>query len=101
MIRLPPRSTRTGPLFPYTTLFRSDGRHAAVEALELRHAAAEYDHIGVQHVDDAGERPGELILVTAEASLGGGVAGGGARLDLRRVECFAGDRKSTRLNSSH
>src|SRR3546814_11960799 len=24
MIRLPPRSTRTAPLFPYTTLFRSD-----------------------------------------------------------------------------
>src|SRR3546814_10778559 len=25
MIRLPPRSTRTDTLFPYTTLFRSDG----------------------------------------------------------------------------
>src|SRR3546814_12040274 len=24
MIRQPPRSTRTGPLFPYTTLFRSE-----------------------------------------------------------------------------
>src|SRR3546814_3954567 len=26
MIRRPPRSTRTDPLFPYTTLFRSSGR---------------------------------------------------------------------------
>src|SRR3546814_11536349 len=26
MIRRPPRSTRTDPLFPYTTLFRSNGR---------------------------------------------------------------------------
>src|SRR3546814_1831848 len=26
MIRRPPRSTRTATLFPYTTLFRSDGR---------------------------------------------------------------------------
>src|SRR3546814_5518399 len=26
MIRLPPRSTRTDTLFPYTTLFRSDAR---------------------------------------------------------------------------
>src|SRR3546814_3699125 len=30
MIRRPPRSTRTDTLFPYTTLFRSDG-----EAIEL------------------------------------------------------------------
>src|SRR3546814_1509861 len=29
MIRRPPRSTRTDTLFPYTTLFRSDGRPAA------------------------------------------------------------------------
>src|SRR3546814_2751453 len=28
MIRPPPRSTRTDTLFPYTTLFRSRGRHA-------------------------------------------------------------------------
>src|SRR3546814_2322917 len=27
MIRRPPRSTRTDTLFPYTTLFRSRGRH--------------------------------------------------------------------------
>src|SRR3546814_3222103 len=27
MIRRPPRSTRTDTLFPYTTLFRSDGLH--------------------------------------------------------------------------
>src|SRR3546814_14288359 len=29
MIRRPPRSTRTDTLFPYTTLFRSFGGHAA------------------------------------------------------------------------
>src|SRR3546814_7903737 len=28
MIRRPPRSTRTDTLFPYTTLFRSQGRHS-------------------------------------------------------------------------
>src|SRR3546814_4767977 len=35
MIRRPPRSTRTDTLFPYTTLFRSRGRHfhLAVDAL--------------------------------------------------------------------
>src|SRR3546814_6397824 len=29
MIRRPPRSTRTDTLFPYTTLFRSQGSHGA------------------------------------------------------------------------
>src|SRR3546814_7288005 len=32
MIRRPPRSTRTDTLFPYTTLFRSDGAHRAHRA---------------------------------------------------------------------
>src|SRR3546814_7799552 len=47
MIRRPPRSTRTDPLFPYTTLFRSaiarrqvirshDGNEAAVDAFTAR-----------------------------------------------------------------
>src|SRR3546814_9195182 len=30
MIRLPPRSTRTDTLFPYTTLFRSTARHSRI-----------------------------------------------------------------------
>src|SRR3546814_8099035 len=32
MIRRPPRSTRTDPLFPYTTLFRSRQRHDSDKA---------------------------------------------------------------------
>src|SRR3546814_12269931 len=42
MIRRPPRSTRTDTLFPYTTLFRSEGRdHVVVDtkAAEWRAAA--------------------------------------------------------------
>src|SRR3546814_16375977 len=39
MIRLPPRSTRTDTLFPYTTLFRS---FDAVIDTELRKAGADY-----------------------------------------------------------
>src|SRR3546814_1586141 len=38
MIRLPPRSTRTDTLFPYTTLFRSD-RHRLHHRLDLRTTA--------------------------------------------------------------
>src|SRR3546814_1624000 len=33
MIRRPPRSTRTDTLFPYTTLFRSDGPHETVKQI--------------------------------------------------------------------
>src|SRR3546814_3210526 len=43
MIRRPPRSTRTDPLFPYTTLFRSvlSQQHRAVHGvLQLAHVAA-------------------------------------------------------------
>src|SRR3546814_13693428 len=34
MLRLPPRSTRTDTLFPYTTLFRSDEAVVFAKALE-------------------------------------------------------------------
>src|SRR3546814_12709710 len=37
MIRRPPRTTRTDPLFPYTTLFRS--QHQADEQVDLPEAA--------------------------------------------------------------
>src|SRR3712207_7055094 len=80
MIRRPPRST----LFPYTTLFRSPG-----DLLD----------------DDAGrDRVGALPTVGL-GDVGGVETGGGQRL-LRlgreaRVGVHLGDRKSTRLNSSH
>src|SRR3546814_10445084 len=35
MIRLPPRSTRTDTLFPYTTLFRSPTHHDVVAFAEF------------------------------------------------------------------
>src|SRR2546427_3042145 len=77
MIRRPPRST----LFPYTTLFRSllAGRIAARPSAgpdEQRTAAAlfaEVVHTG----------------------------GSGCRAPPRRPRSSSGDRKSTRLNSSH
>src|SRR3546814_8696105 len=37
MIRLPPRSTRTDTLFPYTTLFRSGAGHQSFVDLIGRH----------------------------------------------------------------
>src|SRR3712207_7615468 len=72
MIRRPPRS----PLFPYTTLFRSE--HAGDTARPEGHL----------------QRPGQRPR-----------AGGGGGADVapgrQRHADVTGDRKSTRLNSSH
>src|SRR3712207_6978732 len=75
MIRRPPRST----LFPYTTLFRS-AEAAAKPVGELRVVG---DRVGGN--DDPGAH--RLLAVRRE------------RRDARLGE--RGDRKSTRLNSSH
>src|SRR2546422_11598913 len=74
MIRRPPRST----LFPYTTLFRSQPGPTGQPDRRVRHsAAADPLHLGRERAGDA-EGYGRI----------------GGR-DAR------GDRKSTRLNSSH
>src|SRR5438874_10777427 len=77
MLRRPPRST----LFPYTTLFRSQA--------EVRRAATGRDHsVRVQHIQSASRRPDGDDTSTRGYDVGLGRASGG-------------DRKSTRLNSSH
>src|SRR3712207_7011624 len=82
MIRRPPRST----LFPYTTLFRSDGARRAGgfvrehgDSPRLPQRADDVDHSVVRQ--SVAEQT--LVVKTQEP-----------------VE-RAGDRKSTRLNSSH
>src|SRR2546427_5936910 len=72
MIRRPPRST----LFPYTTLFRSSH-----DPRRQRHRVARPASPRPRHPSRAGNAPFGGILA--------GAGGGG------------GDRKSTRLNSSH
>src|SRR3712207_7727627 len=77
MIRRPPRST----LFPYTTLFRS---HLASDRLEVGHRRGRRD-VDAGH---ARRQPGfdrDRRRLRRRADLGDAV----------------GDRKSTRLNSSH
>src|SRR3712207_8780358 len=84
MIRRPPRST----LFPYTTLFRSrDAEQVLLRALDAL-LDRERDLVGlaVADADDA-------VLVADHHQRGEGEAT--ATLD------HLGDRKSTRLNSSH
>src|SRR3712207_8106351 len=72
MIRRPPRST----LFPYTTLFRS---------------MVSKSYPGITQLFVAAQRPKGLVAITPGHVFG----------DLYRDVPYPGDRKSTRLNSSH
>src|SRR3546814_20427183 len=113
MIRRPPRSTRTDTLFPYTTLFRSAGAgglQGDAEDHVADHHLAERDHrypehrlrrVGVelaefpQRLRSAGQRPRHLVgdqrVQREQPDDDGEWQAAGA----------PGDRKSTRLNSSH
>src|SRR3712207_7604796 len=77
MIRRPPRST----LFPYTTLFRSEGFEVG-ELVEL-------------YIQDRSEASSPEKLKLLEGAAGVFFTGG----DQLRIS--SQDRKSTRLNSSH
>src|SRR2546422_6413167 len=81
MIRRPPRST----LFPYTTLFRSRGTPANLDLLAVGEPEASFPQRIVQHDADVFE-------LRIEIRLGG---------EVERHAHQLGDRKSTRLNSSH
>src|SRR5256885_10169461 len=74
MIRRPPRST----LFPYTTLFRS--HQTLVHGLYPGHRG-----VLVGRVDEIHARAGHVLVTVEEGA----------------PQLKAGDRKSTRLNSSH
>src|SRR3546814_7372222 len=101
MIRRPPRSTRTDTLFPYTTLFRSfravaraDHRAARARAFGVQALAFGLVEPGAQ---DA-ERLGLVLVLRFLVLLDDDEAGGQMGDAHRRI---GGDRKSTRLNSSH
>src|SRR3546814_1312448 len=124
MIRLPPRSTRTDTLFPFTTLFRSalpdplqlllDRLLAALFlALFLLHALGlAFKPFGVVALE--GNAPAAVQLQHPAHYIVQEVAVVGDENDVARIidqmlfkplHAFGvqmvGDRKSTRLNSSH
>src|SRR5207249_7440590 len=85
---LPPRST----LFPYTTLFRSMARIVRVRAAQEELAApGDHGEEVVEVVGDAACEAAHRLHLLGLAELLGQVA----------VGLLGGDRKSTRLNSSH
>src|SRR3546814_15079391 len=103
MIRRPPRSTRTDTLFPYTTLFRSDGADVGyftdwknqVPARNL--LPHEYTHSW----DGKFRRPAELWTPNYSVPM----RDSGLWVYEGQTQFWGyvlpADRKSTRLNSSH
>src|SRR3546814_14512936 len=100
MIRRPPRSNRTDTLFPYTALFRPIARYAVDLQLESRLVSID----GPAKVALFEQRRGDAVRRVEE------------RFDMihvvppqvapefiasSRLAAPSGDRKSTRLNSSH
>src|SRR3546814_17580796 len=97
MLRLPPRSTRTDTLFPYTTLFRSTadgakmGKTAAGAVWLNADQLKPYDYWQFwRNTQDADV--GRFLRLFTDLPLD----------EIARLEALPGiDRKSTRLNSSH
>src|SRR3546814_5117940 len=117
MIRRPPRATRTDTLFPYTTLFRSD---EAFDKARFETTALTDDLLAAYTaLRQAQPPPPEIEQEAQPVATPAPVAG--AALPLFRVAMETGvinpadsaamwvhgealqggDRKSTRLNSSH
>src|SRR3546814_1246798 len=108
MIRRPPRSTRTDTLFPYTTLFRSiDGLVHTGRALGMpgqRLGGRDPWHVGAEglsdrfQLGDVADRRGGAVRIDIVDGRVAQALHGEAHAAHRSL---AGDRKSTRLNSSH
>src|SRR3546814_16007011 len=90
MIRRPPGSTRTDPLFPYTTLFR------AQLGIERGERLVEQEQLRRHH-----QRAGDGDALALAAGELGDRAPGVAVQVHQRQQLLDPDRKSTRLNSSH
>src|SRR3546814_18750512 len=98
MIRRPPISTRTDPLFPYTTLFRSQDiwhliEEGPAQRLGLRHrqaASGDFEQADLNGFP----LPASTTLGIVELDL---LHAG----DQLHPTALIADRKSTRLNSSH
>src|SRR3546814_11285610 len=99
MIRRPPRSTRTDTLFPYTTLFRSvEGLNEAISTqisgYKMVLSSSSFFQMLAEHIDKEGLDPYHLSLSSLKSLFD-------PTHRHLMIDSFVGDRKSTRLNSSH
>src|SRR3546814_18317576 len=102
MIRRPPRTTRTDTLFPYTTLFRSiDQRDPARRQIMREDVDADMRALAHRR---GGADPDQVDEGIARRLLApdGGIEEDEPAQHLNEDHADnEGDRKSTRLNSSH
>src|SRR3546814_19486798 len=103
MIRLPSRSTLSDTRFPYTSVFRSRGRIGigVEEDVAMIERRLEPDRLRQQHA--VAENVARHVAATDDRDrlcLHDDAAFGEMTLD-RNPPAARGDRKSTRLNSSH
>src|SRR3546814_18611595 len=100
MIRRPPRSTRTDTLFPYTTLFRSVGAFVVDGSFTWLRGENKQDDEPLHQMPAH-----ELTLGIGQPAERGlywhAQLRAVAEQDRVATEFTRGDRKSTRLNSSH
>src|SRR3546814_1062934 len=108
MIRRPPRSTRTDTLFPYTTLFRSIIGGSGFEALVIQQEGSDthvsfgsreliLENVTASNLNSSHFVSRVLSEGTSDFDEGGWHIGSGGEGSVT----VGGDRKSTRLNSSH
>src|SRR3546814_6389597 len=90
MIRRPPRSQRTDPLFPYTTLFRAGaaGLDVAEHALEVAEADRQLLHLAqaaLHRFQELGDELERRVQAGVERGLQLFIDGGAHLLELRCV----------------
>src|SRR3546814_18128784 len=106
MIRRPPISTRTDTLFPYTTLFRSD---VVGMKLKAERRGGRYVLNGTKFWITNGAYADTLVVYARTSDGPRGITAFLIEKDMpgfsvgQKIEKMGmrGDRKSTRLNSSH
>src|SRR5205085_12685226 len=92
----------TSPLFPYTTLFRSDVVAVRVVGDRAGRRAAEDRPAVEARVAELDERGADRVHLRGQRRVGRGVVAAGVEpAQDQGPGLLQGDRKSTRLNSSH
>jgi len=70
---------------------RPEPRDIRIETLDVRNAAAEDNHVRIEDVDDAGQRPGEPALIALQRRLGSLFTACGGSHNLHRLQALARD----------